>query len=157
MFEYGDMLWMTNQSYGDTLYMVVRPPIVCEHCGFHIKDWEPNEENEVYCPECKEQIEKFDHLICNCGEDDFISVVVASNNNFCGTSDGDTMPYNHMVNKVSSFCKKSLIEDIRKGRIRYLSPEEAVYRKRLLVWTNQAEYDPGKAMPQWIIDQFPMP
>ena len=157
MFEYGDMFWMSNSSLGETLYMIVHSPIVCEHCGCDIKDWEPNEENKVYCPECKNIIEKFNHLICRCGEDDLVSLVIASNNNFCCTSDGETISYNHMVNKVSSFCKKSIIEDMNKGRIRYLSKEEAVYRKRLLVWTDQPEYEPSKPIPQWIIDQFPMP
>ena len=153
--RYGDMLWMQNTEYGETLYMVVNSPIICEHCGKRIIDWELNEERKFFCPKCKEEIVEFSKERCVCGEIDQASLVVASNNNFCCNTDGETIPYNHMVNRIFPFCEKSIIDEVKQGKIRLLSKQEANQRKRLLVWTAQNTYEPGKPMPQWIIDQFP--
>lgn len=155
MLDYGDMLWMYHPEFGETLYMVVNPPIVCEHCDFVIIDWELNEQGTFFCPACTEEVKKFQHRLCDCGEDDMVSLVVAANNNFCCNTDGETIPYNHMVNRIFPFCRKSIIEDINKGTVRLLSKKQANQKKRLLVWTSQSSYEPGKPIPQWIIDQFP--
>lgn len=156
MFEYGDMLWLKNESMGETLYMVINPPIECEHCGKKIYDWELSENGEYFCPECREKIVEFKPVKCHrCGENDLVSVIVAANNNFGCSFDGEVTPYNHMVNKISSFCKKEFIKDIEKGKIRYLSKEETIYRKRLLVWTGSNQYEPGKKMPEWVYELIP--
>lgn len=153
--EYGDMLWMRHEKYGETLYMVVNPPIVCEHCCKTIVDWELSEENTFFCPNCKEMIKEFSRKQCSCGDKDIVSLIVATNNNFCYTPDEGVIPYNSMVNRIFAICQKSIIEDVENGKIRLLSKEETIYRKRLLTWTAQDEYEPGKPMPQWIIELFP--
>lgn len=153
--KYGDMLWLRHNTYGDTVYMVVNSPIVCEHCNKTILDWELNEENKFFCPKCMEEINHFALKKCECGEYDIVSLIIACNNNFGYTSDGEMIPYNSMVNRIFSFCKKSIEKDIKSGALKLLSAQEAIQRKRLLVWTSQENYEPGTPMPQWIIDRFP--
>ena len=157
MFEYGSMLWMKNEHTGDTLYMVTHSPVVCEVCSTVVYDWELNEEGILECPHCGNQIKEFRPQLCRYGKNDLVSVVVAANNNFGCTYDGEMLPYNHMVNRVITTCRKLLEKEVKSGAIRLLSPEESVYRKRMLVWTAQNTYEPGTEMPQWIKDQFPMP
>lgn len=157
-FEYGQMLWFSNeQSTGETLYMVINPPVVCETCKKPIYDWVLDEHESLECPSCGHKVEEFNPTPCSCGGNDQISLVIAANNNFGCYHDGEVIPYNHMVNRVVTVCQKSLEKEIRQGKIRILSPEETVYRKRLLAWTAENTYEPGTPMPEWVKKQFPMP
>ncbi len=151
----GKMLWMNNDQTGDTLYMVVNSPVLCETCGKAVYDWETDDAGALECPHCGHEIREFSPFRCQCGENDRVSLVVAANNNFGCCHDGEMIPYNHMVNRVVTVCGKVLEGEIRAGKIRLLPVEETAYRKRLLLWTSQNTYEPGKAMPQWIRERFP--
>lgn len=147
--EYGNLLWMDTYDSGTLLYMVLKSPIECEHCGFTLLDWDKNENDEVICPECSRTILEFRKKKCSCGEEDLVSLIVASNNNFHVSYDGVT-PYEHLINLVKPYCIKSILKEISQGKIRKLSHEEEIYRKRLLIWTGSDDYEPGKPIPQWI-------
>lgn len=151
--KYGDMLWMDHEDMGTTLLMVINPPIICEYCKTFIKDWELDEDGVLICPICSNQIKEFNRPKCNCGNHDMIATIVATNNNFHSSNDGVT-PYQHKLNWVTCGCERQTEEDIRKGKLRLLSHDESVYRRRLLVWTSLDEYDPSAPMPDWIKEKI---
>lgn len=152
-FKYGDMLWMDNPDFGTTLWMVINPPIRCEHCCYLIKDWELDDEGILICPNCYNQIKKFVKPTCSCGHEDLVALIVASNNNFHSSYD-EVVPYCHKLNFVSSVCGKKLENEIKQGKIRKLSDEEALNRRRSILWTSSDNYVPGAPIPQWVKDQI---
>lgn len=152
-FKYGDMFWMGNHDFGTSLWMMINPPINCEHCGALLKDWELDEDGDLICPECSSQIKEFNRAKCSCGEHDLISLIVASNNNFHASND-EVVPYCDKVNFVNSVCQKSLEEGIKQGKIRKLSDDEAINRRRSILWTSSDDYVPGAPFPQWVIDRI---
>ena len=155
--KYGDILKMWNPQLGFTVYMVIEPPVECEHCGKVLYGWSIDETGELHCPACDGQIIKFQPAVCPyCGEHDLVTLVVASNNNFHVGEDG-IIPYNHMVNTTNTFCGKSVARDIQEQRLHLCTPVEACMCKRNILWTSQDDYDENKEMPQWIKDRFPMP
>ena len=154
--NYGDILRVNHQTLGSALYMVVNPPIVCEHCGRRIEDWCEDENGKVFCPYCSLEVIEFKPFPCPCGENDMVTLVVAANNNFHESNDG-VVGYNHMVNVHYTFCRKSIENDIAEGRIHKCTPQEACQCKRLILWTSQEDFDETKEIPQWIQDTFPMP
>lgn len=152
--KYGDMLQMYSHQMGHVLYMVVNPPIICEHCKNVIHGWE--QVQEFKCPKCDQEIHEFQKQICKCGEYDLIELVVAADNNFGLQSDGEMFSYNRLVNRLYCHCLKDVEKEIESGKLKVLTDEEAVMKKRLIAWTSQDNYEPGKEMPKWIEEMFPM-
>lgn len=145
---------MDTHSTGPLLYMVLRRPFECEHCHSLIRDWEQEEDGKVHCPECDNIVEEFTPVRCGaCGEEDLLSLVVASNNNFHASYD-EIVPYEDRLNMVQSFCEKSIMNDISSGRIKKLSPQEARRAKEMIVWTHFDDYEPGKPVPEKIKEMF---
>ena len=151
--NYGDMLWMDHKEMGTTLLMVVNYPIICEYCKTFIKDWELDEEGILICPVCSNQIQEFKRPTCTCGGADMIATVVATNNNFHASNDG-VVPYQHKLNWVTCCCEKQTEKEIQEGKLRLLSHDESVWRRRQLLWTSLDEYDPTVPMPEWIKEQI---
>lgn len=157
-FEYGDLLWLDIPVLGKALYMVVDPPRQCPECGERLVSWEEAEDGRAYCPACGAEVPPESRPVCrNCGEADGVSLAIAANNAFGLGSDGEMTSYNHAVNRVVSFCGKSLAADIAAGRIRRVPPREAVERKRLIAWTTSNRYEPGEPIPDEIKRRFPLP
>lgn len=153
-FNYGDMLWADCPPFGKTLYMVVGPPFVCESCGTVNKGWFADEDGEVSCSRCGAVVREFRKADCRCGEKDMVTLTVARNDDFHAESDGSVVPWNHAVNRTFTYCAKALWKDVAEGRMEVLGAEDARRRKKMLVWTEQETYAPGKPIPEWIDEMF---
>lgn len=146
-----------DDRWGRVLYMVVNPPIVCEHCDTVVFEWRSSA-GDVICPECGNVIR--DRYFCPCpvcGGDDYHTLRVVNNNNWHYDSvSGEVTPYNDRKGTVMNRCGKSIMDDIKSQRVFLLSGRESQAVKRKILWTGIDDYDPSRPMPQWIIDRFPL-
>lgn len=148
---------MGDDRWGRVVYMVANPPIECRRCGIVIFDWRHDAGGGTICPSCGVRITDFDHYPCpRCGGDDYHTLRVVVNNNWHYDSEsGIVVEYNDKNGRLLNVCGKSLLDDIKYGRVCLLTPAESQEMKRRIVWTGSDDYDPEKPMPQEIIDNFP--
>ena len=154
----GRLIWtdMGADKWGRVLYMVVNPPIVCCCCGAVVFEWR-SEGGDTHCPNCGCRMCRKIYFPCPvCGEMDYHTLRVVSNNNWSyDSATGEVIEYCDKRGRSVNVCGKSLEDDIRHQRLRLLSAKETQDVKRKIVWTSSMDYDPTKPMPQAIIDQFP--
>ena len=136
--------------------MVVNPPIVCEHCDSVVFEWRSSC-GDVVCPECGEVIhDRFYYPCPHCHGDDYHTLRVVNNNNWhYDSTSGEVTEYNDMKGTVMNVCGKSLLDDIKCNRVVLSTARESQDIKRKIAWTASDDYEPGKPIPQSIIDRFP--
>lgn len=147
---------MGSDKWGRVLYMVVNPPIVCEHCGTVVFEWRSSE-GDVVCPDCGRVIRDRFHYPCpRCHGDDYHTLRVVNNNNWhFDSTRGEVNEYNDKEGAVMNVCGKSLMEDFKSQRMFLLTARESQDIKRKLTWAMSDDYDSRKLMPQSIVDRFP--
>ena len=157
---------MGEDKWGRVLYMVVRPPIVCEHCDAVIFEWRETCFDEdaglyvpcdVVCPDCGNVVkDRFYYPCPRCHGNDYHTLRVVNNNNwYYDSTSGYVNEYNDKKGKTISVCGRSLMDDIKHQRMHLLTARESQDVKRKVAWTGCDDYDPTKPIPQSIIDQFP--
>ncbi len=157
---------MGSERWGRVVYMVVNPPIVCEHCDTVIFEWRETSLDkdtglyvpcDVICPDCGNIVEERFYAPCpRCQGHDYHTLRVVNNNNwFYDSVSGLVNEYNDKKGKVINICGKMLMDDLKHQRMTLLTPQESQNVKRKLAWTGCDDYDPTKPMPQTIIDKFP--
>ena len=150
----GDILYGSLPNHGRAMLAVCSPPLLCPTCGKTVEADETGDDNR--CPHCGNPMDGAARRPCRCGDNDLVSIVVCANDNFGqlrGTN--EVIPYNSKVNLVYHICAKDVDDAIRTGAVRLCSRQEAAYRLRMLYWTMDREYEPGREVPQRIKDQFP--
>ena len=147
---------MGDDRWGRVLYMVVNPPIVCEHCDTVVFEWRANQ-GDVICPECGDVIRTRFYYPCPyCGGNDYHTLRVVNNNNWhYDSTSGEVTEYNDKAGKVINICGKSLMDDLKHQRMFLLTARESQDIKRKLAWTGCDDYDSSKPIPYSIISQFP--
>ena len=147
---------MGDGKWGKVLYLVVQPPIVCEHCDTVVFEWRSSA-GDVVCPDCGNVIlDRFYYPCPVCGDDDYHTLRVVNNNNWhYDSTSGEVTDYNDKKGFVMNICGKRLFSDIRNGRLRLLSARESQDAKRKIAWTGSDDYVAGKPIPQEIVEQFP--
>jgi len=147
---------MGDDRWGKVLYMVVNPPIVCEHCDTVIYEWRSSQ-GDVVCPDCGQVVRtRFFYPCPRCHGDDYHTLRVVNNNNWhYDSTTGEVTEYNDKVGKVIHVCGKSIMDDLKHQRMYLLTAKETQDVKRKLAWTGCDDYDSTKPMPQWVIDKFP--
>ena len=148
---------MGSDKWGSVVYMVVNPPIICEHCDSVVYEWRSSV-GDVVCPDCGNIIRHRDYLPCPiCGDMDYHCLRVVCNNNWHYDSTNDeVIDYNDKAGRIIYVCGRQLLYEIKKQLLVLLTPNESALVKRKLVWTSSDDYDPAKPMPQAIIDKFPL-
>ena len=146
---------MGQDKWGKVIYMVINPPIVCEHCCSVIYEWKSSDEG-VICPECENIIKHRDYYPCpKCGNIDYMSLRVVNNNNWQYDSvTGEVIEYNDKAGFVINICKKELEKEILTHKIILLSEKDSVNVKRKILWTSSNDYKPGQPIPDWIKEKF---
>ena len=124
MIEYGDMFVMHTHEWGETVLMAVNPAIDCEHCGKMIRDWELDENGQLFCPFCEKEIRLFRRHVCSCGGRDMVTLSVAANNNFGSDLDGSVTPYNEKLNRLILECEKKIEQEVRQHLTGYPTSSE---------------------------------
>jgi hypothetical protein len=147
---------MGEDRWGQVLYMVVNPPIVCEHCNAVIFEWRSSQ-GDVICPDCGQIVRARFYYPCpRCHGNDYHTLRVVNNNNWYYDSvSGLVNEYNDKAGRVLNICGKSLMDDLKHQRMYLLTANETQDVKRKLAWTGCDDYDSTKPMPQWVIDKFP--
>lgn len=147
---------MGEGRWGRVLYMVVNPPIVCEHCDTVVFEWRSSV-GDVVCPECGNVIrDRFYYPCPHCHENDYHTLRVVNNNNWhYDSTSGEVNDYNDQQGRTMNVCGKSLMDDLKRNRMFLLTAKESQDVKRKIAWTASDDYDPTKPMPQSIIDAFP--
>ena len=147
---------MGDNRWGRVLYMVVQPPIVCEHCDTVVFEWRSSA-GDVICPECGNVImERFYYPCPRCGGNDYHTLRIVNNNNWhYDSTSGEVNEYNDQKGRVMNICGKLLMEDIKQQRMCLMTARESQDIKRKITWTGSDDYVAGKPMPQSIIDMFP--
>lgn len=147
---------MGADKWGTVLYMVVQPPIVCEHCDTVVFEWRESE-GDVVCPECGKVIrDRFYYPCPYCHGDDYHTLRVVNNQNWhYDSTRGEVTDYNDKKGAVLNVCGRSIERDIAAHRMRLMSGDESQDIKRKILWTGSDDYDSSKPMPQWIVDRFP--
>lgn len=147
---------MGMDKWGVVLYMVVNPPIVCEHCNTVVFEWRSSA-GDVICPDCGKVIRTRFYYPCPvCHGNDYHTLRVVNNNNWHYDSTmGEVIEYNDRKGTVMNICGKSLMEDFKYQRMFLLTAKESQDVKRKIMWTGSDDYDSRKPMPQSIIDMFP--
>ena len=145
---------MGGDRWGRVLYMVANPPIVCETCGTVVFEWRTG---EVLCPDCGNVITSRVHCPCpRCGEDDWHTLRVVTNDNFHYDSLNDeVVEFNDKAGRVLNVCGRSLMDDVAAQRASLLTARDSQDCKRRILWTMSDDYDPDAPMPQWVKDRFP--
>lgn len=168
----GRLIWVDSGTWegGCILWMVVRGPYICGLCGGLNHEWfvDLDNNNLLTCGVCGLPVNEWEYAKCGvCGDDDWHGLRIVANNNFGISTDGlDLVTYNDKKGKHLVVCGKDFCPDRRRKKyfsnstskppvFRILSPEETIKRKRKLVWTGSDEYQPGKKMPDWVIEMFP--
>jgi hypothetical protein len=147
---------MGQDKWGKVIYMVINPPIICEHCNSVVFEWKSSEDY-IICPDCENVIEKREYYPCpKCGKQDYMTLRVVNNNNWHYDSvTGEVTEYNDKSGFVINVCKKELEKEISQQKIKLLSSKESVDIKRKILWTSQDDYESGKPIPDWIKEKFP--
>ena len=146
----GDGCW------GRVVYMVVNPPIVCEHCNTVVFEWRSSV-GDVICPDCGNVIhDRFYYPCPTCGGDDYHTLRIVNNNNWhYDSTSGEVTEYNDKKGRVMNICGRLLMDDIRNQRLRLMTAKESQDIKRKIAWTGSDDYEAGKPIPDSIINQFP--
>ena len=147
---------MGQDKWGRVIYMVINPPIVCEHCNSVVFEWKSSAEQTI-CPDCGNVIEQRNYYPCpKCGELDYMTLRVVNNTNWhYDSTTGEVTEYNDKAGFTINTCRKELEKAINKHEIRLFSEKESAAVKRKILWTSLDEYEPGKPMPEWIKEKFP--
>jgi len=147
---------MGDNKWGRVLYLVVNPPIVCEHCDTVVFEWRSSA-GDVVCPDCGQVIGTRFYYPCPvCGEDDYHTLRVVNNNNWhYDSTSGEVNEYNDQQGRVMNVCGKALMDDLKNHGLRLMTARESQDIKRKITWTASDDYVPGKPIPQAIIDMFP--
>lgn len=141
-------------KWGMTLYLVIKPTLICDICGERINNWRKDENGYIECSNC-EDFTTQQYLPCPyCKDNDLMRLRVIQNNNWGIDNDGHLTQLNDKVGKGLNICKKELQKEIKSGKIRLLSAKQSVDKKRLIEWSMRIDYDPSKEMPQDIIDYW---
>ena len=146
---------MGQDRWGRVIYMVINPPIICEHCSSVVFEWKSSVDN-IICPDCGNVIEQRNYYPCpKCGELDYMTLRVVNNNNWHYDSvTGEVTEYNDKAGFTINTCCKELEKAIKKQEIKLFSEKESADIKRKILWTSSDDYEPGKPMPEWIKDKF---
>ncbi len=153
----GRLIWCDLGSFrgGLTLYLVIRPPILCPSCGM-VNKWRYDPDGILTCIYCESVISDIVPAPCPCGDDDLMSLRVVQNNDWGLDYVEDQLhEFNNRLGRVVTTCKKRLEKELRSNDMKLLSHKESVERKRMLVWSQQTTFDPTLPIPQWIIDEWP--
>lgn len=140
-------------KWGRTLYMVVKPTLQCTVCGYHINNWKKDQNGDIYCPNCG-RITEQNYVKCSCGQYDLMRLRVIQNNNWGMDNQGQVTQLNDKIGHGISQCKKSLQKQIQKGSLTLFSAKQTVDRKRLITWVSSDDYQPGKPIPDNIIQYW---
>lgn len=147
---------MGMDKWGRVLYMVVNPPIVCEHCDTVVFEWRSSL-GDVICPDCGNVIRTRFYYPCpHCHGNDYHTLRVVNNDNWhYDSTRGEVNEYNDKKGVVLNICGKLLMDDFKHQRMFLLTARESQDVKRKIAWTGSDDYEPGKPMPRDIIDRFP--
>lgn len=140
-------------KWGRTLYLVIKPTLECTNCGYHINNWKKEQDGFIYCPNCNSVTEQ-NYVRCKCGQYDLIRLRVIQNNNWGVDNEGVVTELNDKIGHGISQCKKELQKQIKQGGLKLLSAKQSVDKKRLIAWTSSDDYQPGKPIPDEIIEYW---